>query len=382
MLLSSTTNPLSAVQLRDVQDALRKPLTSRRVLIPIGSKAFVTGELCPSLDESQQETIQLRKADESGELITIARQDAIIRIQQDIQAVKPAKPATSTLKPGPAKSSLKSPSSTSKKKPSGADAGLNYFEIREEINEEGQEVHAEAVDITNHLKVWEEHVAGGATGPPAPSCDDTDDFERETIIEPKSAIKVTEEDFEALSARLDQLARLEEEEEARQSSNQKHAKKLQSTGWAKGFLNKKSSSRPLVSARAELPLTVSDTIQLSAPAVAKSETAARSATDVTRDMGQPESKTESSGRVAFVESTEVREIPRIGQRSVREIQKTSNTTTSTTAPAMQGSAISELVKERPRKNRQQERNNSSENSDNPPQQRKLSRFAQQRMGQS
>ena len=83
---SGTSLPLTAVQLRDVQDALRKPLTSRRVLIPLGSKAFVAGELCPSLNESQQEMIQLRTADKSGDLMTIPRKDAIVRIQQDIQS--------------------------------------------------------------------------------------------------------------------------------------------------------------------------------------------------------------------------------------------------------------------------------------------------------
>eukprot|EP00977_Amphora_coffeiformis_P006783 scaffold1485_cov171-Amphora_coffeaeformis.AAC.22 len=381
--MSSTTGPLSAIQLRDVQDALRKPLTSRRVLIPVGSKAFVAGELCPSLDESsQQEMIQLRTADESGDLMTIARQDAIARIQQDIQALRPAKPAVSKQKPAPpTKSSLKSQQQTPPKNsnPSKTAAAPNYFEIREEINEEGKEVHAEAVDITNHLKVWEEQV-GTAMGPAGSSSNDATDLEElETIVEPEPVTKVTDEDFAALSARLDQLARLEEAEEARQTSSRKSAKKLQSKGWAKGFLNKNSPSRPTVSPRAEVPMTVSDTTRrVSAPTVSKSETAKPAANVPTkpRETGQPESKAENSGRVAFTESTEVREIPRIGQRSVREIQKTAST--NTTMP-MQGSAISEVVRERPRKNRQQERNNNSDSGENLPQQRKLSRFAQQRM---
>lgn len=418
------TNALSPVQLRDVQDTLRKPLTGRRVLIPVGSKAFVTGELRPgsgttagneasSSQKQQTEMIQLRSGGEGDELITIARRDAVDRIQQEIQALRgrpttTAKPTTTTETPQQStKSSLTSSSPVQPKtSPTAGTAGApNYFEIREEINEEGQEVHAEAVDITNHLKLWEQQVNGTGGGPTSngtskvPSSGDGDGSVTETSVEPERRRPrkegVSDEEFAKLSARLDELARLEEEEETKQASNRQSAKKLQSRGWAKGFLNnnnnnKKKSTKPSASARAEIPILSETSRAPEAVAAAPRPEANDQAVGNSnyRDIPANQSKRQSGdgGRVAFTESNQVHEIPRIGQRSVSEIQKPAQS-----LPG--GSAISPVVRERPRKNRPEEKSANSSSSHNDgnvsrdgdndqPQQRKLSRFAQQRLGQS
>ena len=144
---SSLSTKLSTVQLRDVQDTLRRPLTGRQVLIPLGPKAFVAGRLAPTL-RGDEETIQLR-SEETGELQTVARKEAIDSIQREIKALQPSKaaPAKSSLKKHPPPSSSSEPSPKFNAEPN--QPAPSFFEIREELDEQGQEVHSEAVDITN-----------------------------------------------------------------------------------------------------------------------------------------------------------------------------------------------------------------------------------------
>ena len=174
--------------------------------------------------------------------------------------------------------------------------------------------------------------------------------------------KVSDEEFAALSVRLDELARLEQEEETQKEENRKSAKQLRSKGWAKGFLNKQTSpTKPKAAAakRAE-PSRVPPSN--ATPPVNHTETQAPNSNDTGRAVG-------------FMETDQVREIPRIGQRSVSEIQKPS----AVKQPILQSSVVvSEVVRERPRKGRPKGTDSPQSNKDPPP--KKLSRFAQQRMG--
>ena len=363
---------LTAVQLRDVQDALRKPLSGRSVLIPLGSRAFVPGVLQPTLNEQQEEMIQLRERD-SGELKTISRKEAIYAIQQDIQALKPVKPSTptSSKKTPPltetASSELKGPHKTET-----IAAAPNFFEIREEIDEQGQEVHSEAVNITKHLKLWENEVASGKTGltvkpenvSATTAISNDDEVDENEGVERTGNKQVSDEEFAALSARLDELARLEEEEAAgKVGSRTSGNKKLQSKGWSKGFLNKSSKSKQKVAA----PIAIPQTTKLSATMKTPVQQQQKSASKI------DESQNSNNGRgltVGFKDTNEVREIPRIGERSVSEVRKP--------AKPIHESVISDVVRERPRKSKQQDSANSKGNGSEEP--KRLSRFAQQRLG--
>ena len=92
---NNSTLQLNDGQLRDVQDALRQPLTGRRVLIPLASKAFVVGTLQPLCNEKKEEMIQLRTA-KTGELQTMTRHDAIAHLQTERQALIRSKQSSSS----------------------------------------------------------------------------------------------------------------------------------------------------------------------------------------------------------------------------------------------------------------------------------------------
>lgn len=379
-----TTPHLDAAQLRDVQDALRQPLTGRRVLIPLASsKAFVVGTLAPTRNEKDEEMIQLRSAN-TGELQTMTRQDAIAHMQTERQAL--TRPSQSSLssssnlkaKPPPTQSSVKDTTNTSNTTTTttpttAAAVAPNYFEIREELDEQGKEVSAEAVNITNHLKLWENEMrkqGGAAQERPVPtegglsaSLQSTDmDIVDKTEPAPTPA-KVSDEEFVALSARLDELARLEQEEETQKEDNRKSAKQLRSKGWAKGFLNRQTSPKKPKAA---------------APQAKRAEPSRVPPSNATSPVNHMETQAPNSndtGRaVGFMETDQVREIPRIGQRSVGEIRKPS----AVKQPMLQSSVVSEVVQERPRKGRPKGTDSPESNKDPPP--RKPSRFAQQRMG--
>lgn len=389
---------LSAVQLRDVQDALRQPLTGRRVLIPFGgSKAFVVGRLKPVLaQQQQQEIVQFRRA-KTGELETMTRSDAKTRIQEEIQAlttkpIKPTKKSNPKKPPTEQSSAYKKDSSDSLTATvtsvSSSAATPNFFEIREELDEHGKEVFSEAVNVSKHLGFWEKEVRKADESTPAPETpqstdndmqeDKEEEQELEEPIEDDTPKPVSDQEFAALTARLDELARWEEEEEARKEQNRKHAKKLGSKGWAKGFLNKQQPSKPEEAKAKAAALTQPDksSTKYVAQAVRVSG-GAKFQVDSTRTSGgtrvaSPSSGNESGRSVGFKETDQIREIPRIGQRSVGEIQK----------PASRPSLVSEVVRERPRKPQHQQNDgaggSSQSNNDQP--QKKLSRFAQQRMG--
>ena len=397
---------LDGVQLRDVQDVLRQPLTGRRVLIPLGgNKAFVAGTLQPTRNDAQEELIQLRAAG-SGELQTVTRQDAVAQIQTERQALTANKKPASKATTRQSSSAKKSPptNSTNASAPTARDAAAvpNFFDIREEIDEQGKEVSSEAVNITNHLKLWENEMRKRGVESSAPPSTDMVDAEVADESSPSSssdtvehdntsttAQKVSDEDFAALSARLDQLARLEEEEETRRQENRKSAKKLRSKGWAKGFLNKPSSSSSSSNKRVpQKPKAAgisqpqqgeaSSPVQSTTPIAAKPPSDAQHVANRSQTE-TPGSRTDtptSTRAVGFKETNQVREIPRIGQRSVGEIQKP--------VKPLQSSIVSQVVRERPRKGRQPKgaAGTTSTDEDNNPPQRKLSRFAQQRMGLS
>jgi len=101
---------------------------------------------------------------------------------------------------------------------------------------------------------------------------------------------LSDTEYDALAERLEELARLEEQAESDKAVNLKSSTKLQSRGWSKGFLNQKAPRKK--------------NNRKSPPAVAVAETSK-----------SPTAKTKA---IVFGKD-EVREIPRVGERSVRNM---------------------------------------------------------------
>jgi hypothetical protein len=428
--LSPITQPpqrqrqLTYGQLRDVQDALRRPLSSGRgtVLIPLGPKAFVPGQLRPhhssskgdddaddDLDDDDDDDGNIKKAADctsssgstattaastscsegvveehvwfknhlDGSLQQLTRQRALQQLQEEMNLLllaqkkiaKPSQPQRAqksilkSNKKTTTQSTTPATSTDNKRRQEQENASLlPFMEIREEYDETGQRlVWSEAIDVTKRLELLEQQqVDGGggggsgattiggsgsgaardATGsgggddvPAAAAADDDDNDDNgskrddaalteaasssenhnDTKQQQQQQQQVSDQEYQALSSRLDELARLEEEAEMSNKINQTSAKKLQSKGWSKGFLNstkKKAAVVDVVATRPSRPPVLNETASASPAA------AAPVAVETVRDDTKKKV-------VGFHEETQVKEIPRVGERSIQDhIQKT------------------------------------------------------------
>jgi hypothetical protein len=331
-LSSSCSPPLSAEALNDVRDRLKgPPLTGRRVLIPLGSKAFLPGVLYPELKQyetspssvasslDQEETYkekecvtvrQVAKPDDatvSEEVMT--RQEALIYLQQEIQ-----QQTRRNEKPSP-KASSSGPSKTSDTKPTSQPAvALPFVEIREEIDAVGNETKAEALNVTEQLKRLQggssDETDGHSDMLAAPRNNDLDE-NFEPISDDFNDVPrtVSDEEYAKLSNRLEQLILLEEQAQKPAS----HVSK-QKLGWSKGFLNAapKPKNAPPRSARCSTPKTT-DIIVKHAAEPPELDPLRHTTSSPAKPSNEP------SKGVSFHPHESVQEIPRIGERSVREI---------------------------------------------------------------
>jgi hypothetical protein len=119
-----------------------------------------------------------------------------------------------------------------------------------------------------------------------------------------------------ISARLDELIRLEEEAESRKQINAKSSKKIQGSGWKKGFLSKKQA------------------IPSKQPSKALSSTSSKSVETCKTSKSVETCKTSKSvetckvKKVQFTESNHVKEIPRMeGTRSISSSNSSMNAAT-------------------------------------------------------
>lgn len=404
---------LHALQLRDVQDSLRKPLTGRQVLIPLGTKAFVSGQLEPLRNERREELIKLRAAD-TEELQDISRQQGIEVIQQEIKDLRPTRkkpPATTTDKSSPASSSSSKPAPYQPTPQQSSETTIdpNFFEIREEVDEHGREVHSEAVNITDHLKLWEQETkkadsegkgAGSGAAPftrpqetTIPASDNAGDNMDDSVgIQGESSGTkegqstpqgVSDVQYDSMIARLDELALLEEEEEKRKVEGQKSVKKLQNTGWSKGFLNRPSKPATKRKTTAEAPTSGRANIDSSLHASGhgqkekKTDAGADRGASSLSDKKKGKGDNAGSGRaVGFAKEESVLEIPRVGHRSVSEGAKA--------VKPIEDNVLSGMVRERPRASKLRKSTTTtgipvqSPTTTTTQPQKKLSRFAQQR----
>ena len=317
---------LTFEQIRDVRDQLRQPLSGRTVLVPMGTRAFVPGFLQP-LKEGENEMVTYAKNGPDNEPIIISRTQALDRLQEEMDLVSNRKKAPP-------------PKHTTTKQENNANV-LPYFEIREEIDSSGTEVKAETVNVSRHLEYLRQHpeVIQEETLPPAVTAPATGEPVEEI---PVSNLKpLSDGEYDALAARLEELARLEEAEtEEPVLKVMKKSNHKTTSGWSKGFLNNNTKKKKPVADEKYISMRVKDT--LNRP-VAKGEVST-----ALRIPSKPISKTVFSGviqehgalnkpnnnhdtkvsadtstpRVRFGdEQNEIREIPRIGETSVASLAR-------------------------------------------------------------
>lgn len=289
--------------LNDVVDALRNPLTGRNVLIPMGRQAFRRGTLRPSLihdDVGYHEQVTLRL---TGQTTKATREIARRKVESKIS---PNKLPRKSIPEGSKEKRQKTPPQSS--------SSLPCFEIREEYNVSGP-VKGEAINITEHLQHLQEN-CGEAPTYEEPSFDAD-----ETIPDvEKNIYPLSDSEFDALSSRLDDLARLEEEAESDSKANKISSKKVQGKGWGRGFLNKKPKTKKKVSPQ---------------PAASASST-------------MHDTSKAANRKVTFNNTNGIQEIPRVGERSARELRPPASQQQNTSAPAISESVLSANVQERHR----------------------------------
>jgi hypothetical protein len=154
---------------------------------------------------------------------------------------------------------------------------------------------------------------------------------------------------------LEELAILEEAAETEKVVNVASSKKLQSSGWSKGFFNKKKNSaatKPLVSSNHGVCIRPGggpwETVRQQERQSQESRPVKPISTNVFSGVIQErqpsanrgEVSTSTKSKVSFVETHEVMEIPRIGETSVKSIIKPSKcrafAPSTTSVPAAKG----------------------------------------------
>lgn len=218
---------------------------------------------------------------------------------------------------------------------------LPFFEIRETLEESINNVKGELVNVTSQLeqlqKISQDEQTKRSSDTIIDSVhegkdNDNMDYQGFDIPEQTTVIKLISDDkYDQLQARLDQLALLEERSEIDKVQSLQSARKLTSSGWSKGFLNKDTKNKS--SRKQKLAeITKENT---------KSNEKAKENSDLTtNDSISNESKSNSNTtsltkKVGFASNDQVTEIPRIGKKSVSDLKQ-------------QAAAIG-LVHERPRK---------------------------------
>jgi hypothetical protein len=246
------------------------------------------------------------------------------------------------------------------------DASLSIMQIHEELDEQGNEIKAEVMDMNEHLrklllKQEDDHTTSDATTKVQSVIPSSD-----TILEEQTQQKNKSQLFkryDEISKRLDELSLLEEEYENNKVSNQKSSVKLQGSGWSKGFLSappKKNKSRNKKNAQGVSTISTSkeeDIIQpvqntSSSPSLESSTTNKQ-----LREISDSNTTTTPSIKkksVGFTNKDEIREIPArggTGSRMVKQmstapkLNKNSNSIPMSSSPP---SSLQGILKDKPK----------------------------------
>lgn len=308
------------------RNLLQDPLTGRSVMIPCTSQAFFEGQLDPSLDKDGNECVVVKLKKDT--MVEMTRDETLELFQKRIASVKRAlKSQSAKKKVDPQKTKKQPNKSNIEEKPPAATTSKAsdppaFFEIREELDKDGKEIRAEAVNIASELKYLEakeaQQLDSKTTITPTFSRkqrqkDTDDDVQEEQQEGGTPPTMLSDNEYDKLSKRLDELALLEEKGAEQKRINKLSSKKLQGSGWGRGFLNAKPK------------------------AVAKKKKKKQSTDDTRRTK-----------KVVQVDETknQVQEIPRVGERSVASGTLRSPTSTNGTKPFSKD-VFSGVIQERP-----------------------------------
>mmetsp|Transcript_13040 Transcript_13040/g.18463 ORF Transcript_13040/g.18463 Transcript_13040/m.18463 type:complete len:380 (+) Transcript_13040:94-1233(+) len=291
-------------------------------------------------------------------------------------------------------------------------APMGFFEIREEYDSQGREIKAEAIDVAKELKYLQkqsknegnadnllEGYSSKNKGISSSSWELEEEFHEE-VEEKKTRANVSDEDYAALSSRLEELALLEEQAKKQKKTNIKSSKKLQSKSWGKGFLDgpkKSKNNHNIEGGKNSIKKSSNDggwgtgflnNPKKSEKSIKKVSQVQRTVTDSSRSEAQSRNSanimSESAKKVVFQQNDEIREIPRIGQRSAADLrpqvpQKQSPINPPVQSRSLEKNIFTGLVKERPVATN---RIGGLRSETAPaPRKKKLSKFAQERQTQ-
>ena len=367
----------STEQLRDVGDVLRRPLSGRAVMIPLGPKAFYSGTLCPNVIRENngdlQECVKLAVKDDKTGLYRheeMARQQARDYIQHEIDSRIPKKkiavPPKSSLKPA-RKIPCATKNSIEQSQSSPAAAALSFFEIREEIDDSGNVVQAEAVNITKQLELIEKQTREKASPDSEylQEVHESGNGDEPMLVNTSVPKPLSNSDYDKLTSRLDELARLEEEADQAKTDSLKSRQQIQSKGWCRGFLN---GNRKKESKKERPPIKP----QLQSPPVTH-DSPSRSHANTNMTVDQPK-------RVSFDQaSNQVREISQVGDQPIKDLHAVA----SSQPQPIEGDVFSGVVKERKsavrrKKQSPQQQVSLPSQSTQKPQQKRVSKFSLER----
>jgi hypothetical protein len=309
--LSSSSSPSSTTPASS-STTTEKSLSGRQVLIPFGRRAFLEGELCPSSSspksKSNEHSHNSNDQDETQEkeMIDVLQDDLTWSSMSTDEArtflqhkVASSKSSTSSTRTPSTATANKSPAPTSKSSSSSKASttsmssmnnsqsetsqpssqtefsqsffmGLpsNLMDIQEEYDSQGNQIYAKAVDVTSQLKsFWKNSKdenkdnGGSATdddkmdelSQPSPGIVTAAETESETETSSSPSSKptvVSDEEYDRLSRRLEELAQLEEEEAAAAAKGIKRIKNMK-----KGVNDKNNSAaktKPKTTTRSNL----------------------------------------------------------------------------------------------------------------------------------
>ena len=291
-MTSSSLATATLQQLRHLQNAIQDPLSGKKVMIPLTTKAFFAGQLEPEVDKDGNEQVIMKVSKEH--FVTLQRQEVSAILEKRIEGLMLSETHASKEIPIMGNSQISTQATIDL--PS-SPTTLPFFEIREELDKEGNEVKAEAVNVVRELEYLQKKdvemvdaITRKVGGDLMESVVTTSD---NLIPNPD----ISDDDFDKISNRLSELALLEEEAETKKGVNEKSSKTLQGTGWSKGFLNSTSPNKKNI----HIPISTK-------PAKITLED----------DQSKPSS---SIKKVGFSAQNKIHEIPRIGERSFASLKQ-------------------------------------------------------------
>jgi hypothetical protein len=342
-------------------------LQGRSVLIPFSKQAFLVGELQPTLDESGQEQVQILLNEEKVTVSTQAAQEWLV--QHSSSTIKKPTKLPTTKKKTPSQKTAPILKTTSSAPPLGGGGG--FVEIQEEYNPGGKQVHGTVVDVSKQLSaIWNNALEPALEIPSNNHNNDGDDDDFEPKIEEPPLKPISDQEYESLSQRLEELARLEEE-----AAKPKSKSKSSSFGFKKGFLTSNNKAK---AAKKKKPSNAATTSS-EQPKTTTTTQSIPTAPSTTSNLPSAETNSTKSpsGGVSFDTSqNQVQEIPRIGTNPVPP-------KTTTKSRPLDANIFSGIIQERPMvppviQERPMMPVNNNSRQAQPPKKKRQSRFAQER----